>query len=95
MALEPSSGYVPATDFQDVPEEALPMFVVERVQLQFPRPSDFVAAQIANNAIFLAFSTGRILRIDLQDAAEIEGTAFAIYQLTQTDRDYLCRHRPT
>jgi vacuolar protein sorting-associated protein 18 len=82
MAVEPSSGYVPATDFQDVPEETLPVFVVERVQLQFPRPSDFVAAQIANNAIFLAFSTGRILRIDLQDAAEIEGEVFAIYQHT-------------
>ena len=94
MALEPSSGYVPTTEFQDVPEEALPTFVVERVQLQFPRPSDFVAAQVANNAIFLAFSTGRILRIDLQDAAEIEGETFAGYHLTLTDRERARRHRP-
>lgn len=74
MALEPSTGYIPSTDFQegDLTDESLPIFVVERVQLQFPRPSDFVAAQVSNNAIFLAFSTGRILRIDLQDAAEIE-----------------------
>jgi len=73
MALEPSDTYIPSTDFQDgLTDETLPIFVIERVQLQFPRPSDFVAAQVANNAIFLAFSTGRILRIDLQDAAEIE-----------------------
>ena len=51
----------------------LPIFNVERVQLQFARPSEFVAAQIANNAVILAFSTGRILRIDLEDAGEIEG----------------------
>jgi vacuolar protein sorting-associated protein 18 len=73
MAVNLSGGYVPATDFQNGTEEALPVFVVERVQLQFPMPSDFAAAQVANNAIFLAFATGRILRIDLQDAAEIEG----------------------
>lgn len=73
MALEPSSTYIPTTDFQEgLADETLPIFVIERVSLQFPRPSDFVAAQVSNNAIFLAFSTGRILRIDLQDAAEIE-----------------------
>jgi hypothetical protein len=73
MALDNFGGYAPA------PEEGayeLPIFNVERVQLQFPRPSDFVAAQIANNAVILAFSTGRILRIDLEDAGEIEGPSF-------------------
>ena len=73
MAVDMSDGYVPSTDFQSAADESLPIFAVERVQLQFPMPSDFVAAQVANNAIFLAFATGRILRIDLQDAAEIEG----------------------
>jgi hypothetical protein len=63
MEFEASSGYVPATDFQDGVDISLPIFNVERVQLQFPRPSDFVAAQVANNAIILAFTTGRILRI--------------------------------
>ncbi|KAF2404800.1 vacuolar sorting-associated protein [Trichodelitschia bisporula] len=72
MSIVPASGYVPASDFQDASDAALPIFNVERVQLQFSRPSDFVAAQVANNAIILAFSTGRILRIDLENAGEIE-----------------------
>lgn len=75
MEFDTPSAYIPATDFQDgVPEdESLPVFNVERVQLQFSRPSDFVAAQVANNAIVLAFTTGRILRIDLENAGEIDG----------------------
>lgn len=63
MALNPSDTYIPSTDFNEGGEDLLPIFNVERVQLQFSRPSDFVAAQVANNAIVLAFSTGRILRI--------------------------------
>ncbi|QDS70037.1 hypothetical protein FKW77_003933 [Venturia effusa] len=72
MDFEAAAGYVPATDFQDGIDVSLPIFNVERVQLQFSRPSDFVAAQVANNAIILAFTTGRILRIDLENAGEIE-----------------------
>lgn len=63
MEFDTPSAYVPTTDFQDGIDEELPIFNVERVQLQFVRPSDFVAAQVANNAIVLAFTTGRILRI--------------------------------
>jgi len=63
MDFESAVGYVPATDFQDGVDVSLPIFNVERVQLQFSRPSDFVAAEVANNAIILAFTTGRILRI--------------------------------
>lgn len=63
MDFDPSNTYIPATDFNEGGEELLPIFNVERVQLQFSRPSDFVAAQVANNAIVLAFTTGRILRI--------------------------------
>lgn len=63
MDFEAAAGYVPATDFQDGVDVSLPIFNVERVQLQFSRPSDFVAAQVANNAIILAFTSGRILRI--------------------------------
>ena len=66
MEFDTPSAYVPTTDFQDGTDESLPIFNVERVQLQFPRPSDFVAAQVANNAIVLAFTTGRILRIGTQ-----------------------------
>jgi vacuolar protein sorting-associated protein 18 len=75
MALENFGGYVSNAGEA---EYELPIFNVERVQLQFARPSDFVAAQIENNAVMLAFSTGRILRIDLEDAGEIEGKSMKL-----------------
>jgi hypothetical protein len=74
MALDPSSGYVAASNILDITENALPIFNVERVQLQFSIASDFVAAQVANNVLILALSNGRILRIDLDNAADIDGT---------------------
>lgn len=49
------------------------MFDVRRVQLQFPLAADFVAAQVANNVLVLALSTGRILRIDLDASDDIDG----------------------
>ncbi|KAI9829636.1 MAG: hypothetical protein M1826_005526 [Phylliscum demangeonii] len=52
--------------------DALPIFRVERVQLQFTMASDFVAAQVADNVLILALSTGRLLRIDLDNPAEID-----------------------
>lgn len=73
MALDPSSGYVAANNLLDVSANALPIFNVERVQLQFSIASDFVAAQVANNVLILALSNGRILRIDLDNAADIDG----------------------
>lgn len=50
------------------------MFNVERVEFKFSISSDFVAAQVANNVLILALSTGRILRIDLDSPADIDGT---------------------
>lgn len=73
MSIEPFGGFIPSSAVAPDLDAELPIFNVERVQLQFARPSDFIAAQIANNAIILAFTTGRILRIDLEDAGEIEG----------------------
>jgi hypothetical protein len=73
MSYDPLGGYIPPSELPLEDAGELPIFNVERVQLQFQRPSDFVAAQVANNAIVLAFATGRILRIDLEDAGEIEG----------------------
>jgi hypothetical protein len=73
MALDPSSGYVAATNLQDLAAPSLPIFNIERVQLQFSIGSDFVAAQVANNVLILALSTGRILRIDLDNAEDIDG----------------------
>lgn len=78
MSYDPLGGYIPPSELPPEDATSLPIFNIERVQLQFQRPSEFVAAQVANNAIILAFSTGRILRIDLEDAGEIEGTAHCL-----------------
>lgn len=75
MALDPSNGYVAARNFQDFNELSLPIFNVEPVQLQFSIGSEFVAAQVANNVLVLALSNGRILRIDLDNPADIDGMA--------------------
>lgn len=53
----------------------LPIFDVERVQLQFSIAADFVAAQVANNVLVIALSNGRILRIDLNRPEDIDGKA--------------------
>ncbi|KAI4101564.1 MAG: hypothetical protein LQ345_007409 [Seirophora villosa] len=63
----PSSMSLP-----DLDDSVFPMFKVERVQLQFSISSDFVAAQVANNVLILALSTGRILRIDLDSPGDID-----------------------
>ena len=55
-------------------DDSLPVFTIEPVQLQFSISSDFVAAQVANNVLVLALSTGRILRIDLDSPSDIDGT---------------------
>jgi hypothetical protein len=75
MALEPSDGYV-AGDLDGLNNASLPIFNVERVQLQFNIAADFVAAQVANNVLIVALATGRILRIDLDNAADIDGRNF-------------------
>ncbi|KAK3169338.1 hypothetical protein OEA41_008721 [Lepraria neglecta] len=60
------------TNMQELDDASLPIFKVERVQLQFSISSDFVAAQVANNVLVLALSTGRILRIDLDSPSDID-----------------------
>ena len=70
MALSSAAGIAGLEDSND---DSLPIFKVERVQLQFSVPSDFVAAQVANNVLILALSTGRILRIDLDSPSDIDG----------------------
>ena len=49
-----------------------PMFSVEKVELQYSVQAEFVAAQVANDILVLALSSGRILRIDLKHGADIE-----------------------
>lgn len=76
MALEPSNGFGAASSVADLADEAaLPIFNVEPVQLQFSISADFVAAQVANNVLILALSSGRILRIDLNRPEDIDGTS--------------------
>lgn len=68
MALDPSSGY--AAGIPD--DNQVPIFDVQKVTLQFDVSADFVAAQVANNVLILALSSGRLLRFDLDNAADID-----------------------
>ena len=77
MAL--NSGAFGSNDLKDMTDNALPIFNIERVQLQFSISSEFVAAQVANNVIVLALSTGRILRIDLDSPADIDGKPICVH----------------
>lgn len=54
-------------------DSSLPIFDVQHVQLRFDISADFVAAQVANNVLILALSSGRILRFDLDNAEDIDG----------------------
>ncbi|KAJ9612258.1 tethering complex subunit [Cladophialophora chaetospira] len=73
MALDLDAGYVaPGLGAGNGVETTLPIFNVERVQLQFNIASDFVAGQVANNVLILALATGRILRIDLESPSDID-----------------------
>ena len=73
MALSGAGGNAASTSLQDGNDDSLPIFKVERVQLQFSISAEFVAAQVANNVLVLALSTGRILRIDLDSPSDIDG----------------------
>ena len=70
-------------------EESLPIFKVEPVQFQFSISSDFVAAQVANNVLVLALSTGRILRIDLDSPSDIDGISSFPIRLESSSADVL------
>lgn len=63
-------------------DAALPLFNVERVQLNFNIASDFVAGQVANNVLILALATNRILRIDLENPSDIDGELALIREWT-------------
>lgn len=72
MALDPSSGFAAADAVAHI-ADALPIFDVLPVQLQFSIAADFVASQAANNVLVIALSNGRILRIDLNKPEDIDG----------------------
>lgn len=83
MALNATNGYAAPSNLGALNDTAdsLPMFDVQRVQLQFPIAADFVAAQVANNVLILALSTGRILRIDLDTPEDIDGMLYSFNRL--------------
>jgi len=93
MALDTTGGYVAASNLQDLTDASLPVFNVERVQLQFSLSSDFVAAQVANNVLVLALSTGRILRIDLDSPADIDGGVACLLCADGLSTDRVCYHQ--
>ncbi|KAL3953554.1 hypothetical protein ACCO45_011510 [Purpureocillium lilacinum] len=72
MSLDINDGFLAAANQGAPADDELPIFTVERVQLQFSIAADFVAAQVANNVIILALSNGRILRIDLNRPEDID-----------------------
>ncbi|KAI2612534.1 Pep3/Vps18/deep orange family-domain-containing protein [Hypoxylon fragiforme] len=72
MALDATNGFAAANGVHGLTDGSLPIFDVERVQLQFSIAADFVAAQVANNVLVLALSNGRILRIDLNRPEDID-----------------------
>ncbi|KAH8174640.1 pep3/Vps18/deep orange family protein [Sarocladium implicatum] len=61
-------GFAPL-DVAATPDE-LPMFAVQHVPLQFALDAHFTAAEVANNVLVLALSTGRLLRIDYVNSPE-------------------------
>lgn len=74
MSLDPDNGYIAVSGLADLNDAAsLPMFKVQPVTLDFDLPSDFVAAQAANNVLVLALSSGRLIRIDLDRPRDIDG----------------------
>lgn len=72
MALNPDNDFLASRAATNT-ADALPVFNVERAQLNFNIASDFVAGQVANNVLILALATNRILRIDLENPSDIDG----------------------
>ncbi|QPH16509.1 hypothetical protein C2857_001176 [Epichloe festucae Fl1] len=72
MSFSPKDGFAafPTDDGAGVDE--LPIFNVERVEMNFSVTAEFVSAQVANNVMILALSNGRILRIDLRRPEDID-----------------------
>lgn len=94
MALSPTGGgYVASSGLENASADpSLPIFNIERVQLQFNLSADFVAAQVANNVLILALASGRILRIDLDAAADIDGPSFPALSYVDNHSNQMNRH---
>ena len=73
MGLDGPSGYAAPSSLARLADTSVSIFDVERVRLKFDVASEFAAAQVANNVIILALAMGRILRIALEHAEDIDG----------------------
>ncbi|KAK7206413.1 Pep3/Vps18/deep orange family-domain-containing protein [Myxozyma melibiosi] len=68
--IAPSAALSPA-DNEVEDEDELPIFALERVQLQF-QISSLASMAVSNNILYLAVTSGRILRIDLNNPQDID-----------------------
>ncbi|KAB8576182.1 hypothetical protein FH972_025710 [Carpinus fangiana] len=62
----------PLTGVQDGGAGLLPIFSMEKVDMQFSVAAEFVAAQVANNVLVLALQTGKVMRIDLDTPEDVD-----------------------
>lgn len=77
MALDLREGFAVTAASDPAPDrgvDELAIFTIWPVQLKFSIAADFVAAQVANDVLVLALSSGRILRVDLNRPEDIDGT---------------------
>lgn len=77
VSFDPSHGFGAfVASSSSIPDFSadLPIFNLERVALQFQIASDFVTVQVANNVIILALASNRLLRIDLHNPQDVDGT---------------------
>ncbi|KAG6059421.1 hypothetical protein E4U17_006326 [Claviceps sp. LM77 group G4] len=72
MSFFSSDGFAAGTTNDGAGIDELPIFHVERVEMNFSVSAEFVSAQVANNVLILALSNGRILRIDLKRPQDID-----------------------
>lgn len=80
MSFSPSDGFAAGTTNDGAGIDELPIFHVERVEMNFSVSAEFVSAQVANNVLILALSNGRILRIDLKRPQDIDGTRLKAWE---------------
>lgn len=84
-AMQQDGHNAGADDVLDPASNDEPMFIAQHVEFRFGVSTEFVAAQVANNMLVLALATGRILRIDLDNPADIDGRIIA--QASRKERE--------
>ena len=70
--MDPTTSLGGSGNVPEANDGSPPIIDVQKVDMQFSIASDFVAAQVANNVLIIALQTGRIMRIDLDNPADID-----------------------